>query len=162
MGWTKPQKLSGINHQVDVFFSRTTNKTGIKKPSRNHLLGLPVPFISCVYYIHMRVSFQQWGYPQIIDFHGIFHYKPTILGYLHDYGNLHTEKKKKRGQNGKFLQQELEVGNLRFQALKSITVVVVDDLHSRAGKNRLRWVVWSCGRSCGRMASISQLMVNWP
>ena len=28
-------------------------------------------------------GFHKWGYPQIIDFNWIFHYKPSILGYPH-------------------------------------------------------------------------------
>ena len=32
--------------------------------------------------IHMEVS-KNGGYPQIIHFHGIFHFIPSILGYLH-------------------------------------------------------------------------------
>jgi hypothetical protein len=28
-------------------------------------------------------SFLKWGCPQIIHFNGIFHYKPSILGYPH-------------------------------------------------------------------------------
>ena len=28
-------------------------------------------------------GFLKWGYPQIIHFNGMFHYKPTILGYPH-------------------------------------------------------------------------------
>ena len=34
-------------------------------------------------------GFQKWGYPWIIHSNGMFHYKPTILGYPHDYGNPH-------------------------------------------------------------------------
>ena len=28
-------------------------------------------------------DYHKWGYPQIIHFNGMFHYKPTILGYPH-------------------------------------------------------------------------------
>ena len=33
-------------------------------------------------------GFLTWGYPQIIHFNGIFHYKPTILDNPH-YGTPH-------------------------------------------------------------------------
>ena len=29
-----------------------------------------------------------WGYPQIIHFHDIFHYKPSILGYPHLWNGI--------------------------------------------------------------------------
>ena len=32
---------------------------------------------------HTYGGFLKWGYPQIIHFHGIFHFIPSILGYLH-------------------------------------------------------------------------------
>ena len=35
-------------------------------------------------------GFPKWGYPQIIHFHGIFHYKPTILGYPHLWNPPYT------------------------------------------------------------------------
>ena len=32
-------------------------------------------------------GFLKWGCSQIIHFNGFFHYKPSIFGYPHDYGN---------------------------------------------------------------------------
>ena len=45
-------------------FSATFTKT--------HLLG-----------VYRYGGFLKWGYPRIIHFHGIFHYKPSIWGYPH-------------------------------------------------------------------------------
>ena len=36
----------------------------------------------CIY-IYTYGGFLKWGYPQIIHLNGIFHYKPTVLGYPH-------------------------------------------------------------------------------
>ena len=47
-----------------------------------------------VYYIYINISilwrFPDMGYPQIIHFSWIFHYKPSILGYPHGHGNPHA------------------------------------------------------------------------
>ena len=34
-------------------------------------------------YIYIYAGFLKWWYPQIISFNGMFHYKPSILGYPH-------------------------------------------------------------------------------
>ena len=39
-----------------------------------------------VFHSFTNGGFVKWGYPQTIHFDGVFHYKPTILGYPHDYG----------------------------------------------------------------------------
>ena len=38
----------------------------------------------------LRGGFLQEGYPQITHFSRIVHFKPSISGYPHDYGNLHV------------------------------------------------------------------------
>ena len=52
-----------------------------------------VPYIYIIYmYVYIYICICTWGvrtiggYPEIIHFSAIFHYKPSILGYLH-YGN---------------------------------------------------------------------------
>ena len=40
------------------------------------------PLSSSIMGVHIEVSWNK-GYPQIINFSGIFHYKPTILGILY-------------------------------------------------------------------------------
>ena len=34
-------------------------------------------------YIYIYGGFPKWGYREIIHFKGIFHYKPSIIGYPH-------------------------------------------------------------------------------
>ena len=62
--------------------------------------GVRIPILSlyiCIYiyvyiYIHIYIyiygGFLKWGYPQIMHFNRIFHYKPSILG-TPIYGNPH-------------------------------------------------------------------------
>ena len=43
------------------------------------------PFLGNYIYIyaHMYRDFLKWWYPQIIQFSRMFHFEPSILGYLH-------------------------------------------------------------------------------
>ena len=68
---------------------RRLNCFGMGWPKMN--LGTKFAFFACLCYSVQDVEVK-WGYPWIpwiIHFTGIFHYKSSILGYPHDYGNLY-------------------------------------------------------------------------
>ena len=47
--------------------------------------------VSNVSFSRLFGCFRKWGYPQIIHFNRVFHYKPSILGYP-IFGNTHLGK----------------------------------------------------------------------
>ena len=79
--------------------------------------------------------FQKWGYPQIIHFNKVFHYKPSILGYHYFWKHPYT--------NQTFIGNSLGTWNLlnlkKFFRLPSLlpSSTTVGHLSSRCGQN---WV----------------------
>ena len=61
-------------------------------------------------------GFLKWGYPQIIHFNGIFHYKPTILGYLHLW-NPHIQGTMEKMEKHACLDQPLPWKSSNLTAL---------------------------------------------
>ena len=68
-GWTSQSRLCPKRQEMKcALFAQSTRIRGL------------ITFLSPV---AARGGFLKWGYPEIIHFNGIFHYKPSILGYLH-------------------------------------------------------------------------------
>ena len=77
------------------------------KPSRQAI-------VKCVHWGFQCGRFHQWGYTQIIHFHGIFPEKTIIrlLGYPHDYGNPHvTWGPFRRNQHSRPIQSKWHAQN---------------------------------------------------
>ena len=62
----------------------------LTSPKLPYLLEMKYPLCSWVIYQPLKTDdqmknggFLKWGDPQIIHFHGKFHYKPSILGHPH-------------------------------------------------------------------------------
>ena len=84
--------------------------------------------------------FQRWGYPQIIHFNRVFHYKPSILGYhyfrKHPY-NIFFLKKNTTFSLSKILPGEGQRSAVREAA----ACVLLGDLGNT-------WKFWLKGTSC--------------
>ena len=77
--WSGKEHLKGsLSHLIwDMF--------GIEMSDRCMYMYVHISTYLCV---HIYGCFQKWGYPQIIHFNRVFHYRPSILGYP-NFGNTH-------------------------------------------------------------------------